>query len=345
MRGPKGPTRRAGPTTMSWRWLPQPEARVRRLHRVADSNEQLAPKGVEVDLVAQAERERVERACGVVAGPVEAAVYAALDAGAYRIEKRHRGQRRQRDRELVPLGERAQHPLQADDRGDVERAKGHDRRAVHERAVDEDVDVVQAVTEDGDACAERDGRDAAGVPDYGDHIEPCRLAREPIPSAEEPESGDAREREGGRVDEPLELLALDPAGSPPAEEQRKCHRERQGGPNPWEEDSEQRVEAGPQRPSDADRIGDSVERRPCSERAEREDRRGVRPEQEEEWSPASRWHAAGRKKQQGKERQGERKVGGESRQDDRFHSARPLAWVRHERPPRVRACEAPRLFA
>src|SRR5207247_7701217 len=100
--------------------LPQPEARVRGLHRVADRAEQLGAQRLEVDLVAQAERERVERARRVVAGAVEATVDGTLDVRADRREDRDRAERRERDRELVPLREGTQDRLQRDDRRYVE---------------------------------------------------------------------------------------------------------------------------------------------------------------------------------------------------------------------------------
>ena len=48
---------------------------------------QLGRQGVEVDLVAEAGVERLDRAGGVVAAPVEAPVHGLLDAAADRLEQ------------------------------------------------------------------------------------------------------------------------------------------------------------------------------------------------------------------------------------------------------------------
>lgn len=64
------------------------------LHRLADDGAELAAGCVEIDLVAQAGVERLERSGGVVAAPVEAPVDERLDAGTGRTEERRNGESR-----------------------------------------------------------------------------------------------------------------------------------------------------------------------------------------------------------------------------------------------------------
>src|SRR5258708_29966380 len=106
MRSPT--TRRARRSSVS----PQPHARVRGLHRVADRADELGADGIEVDLVAQLDAERVERARGVVARAIEAAVDRVLDATAQPLEQGETPKRGRRDRELRPAGQRAEQRLE-----------------------------------------------------------------------------------------------------------------------------------------------------------------------------------------------------------------------------------------
>src|SRR5690242_5879327 len=71
----------------------QPDRHVRGLHRVVDHVAELAHERVEVDLLAQAQAEAVQRPRGVVAAPVEAAVDERLYARAHRAEQGGDGER------------------------------------------------------------------------------------------------------------------------------------------------------------------------------------------------------------------------------------------------------------
>jgi len=63
-----------------------------RLHRLVDHGHQLSREGVEVDLVAEATAECLDRSGCVVAAPVEAPVHSGLDAATDGPEDRGRGQ-------------------------------------------------------------------------------------------------------------------------------------------------------------------------------------------------------------------------------------------------------------
>jgi hypothetical protein len=83
------------------------------------------------------------------------------------------------------------------------------QRAVDERPVDDDVDVVEAVAKDGDAGRERNGERRGEEDDHG----PCALGRQ---ENRQPRKGRERPRER----EPLELLALHAFRAPEPEHQR-----------------------------------------------------------------------------------------------------------------------------
>ena len=100
--------------------------------------------------IPQARSEAVEGALGVGAGAVEAAIDDALHPGAERLGERDARERRDRHRDLGSARERAERRLKQDDAREERHRDAHGRRAVHERAIDEDVDVVEAVAEDSD---------------------------------------------------------------------------------------------------------------------------------------------------------------------------------------------------
>jgi hypothetical protein len=75
-----------------------------RFHGLVNDRQQLGREGVEVDLVAQAGRERLDGLGRVVAAPVEAPVNRPLNATAGRLEQRSGGQGGASDRPARRLG-------------------------------------------------------------------------------------------------------------------------------------------------------------------------------------------------------------------------------------------------
>jgi hypothetical protein len=75
-----------------WLGRPQPQRRLRRLHRLVDHPQQLGRQAVQVDLLVQPITERGDRLGGVVATAVEATVHRLLDAAAGRLEQGGHGQ-------------------------------------------------------------------------------------------------------------------------------------------------------------------------------------------------------------------------------------------------------------
>src|SRR3981081_3864949 len=112
--------------------------------------------GAEVDLIAEAHAEFIERARSVVAGAVKALIHDVLDARPERLEHRETPERGASDRDLVAAGEGCDERLK-DHNAAAEHATNHSRRsAVNERPVDDEVDVVEAVAQDRDTSRDRD---------------------------------------------------------------------------------------------------------------------------------------------------------------------------------------------
>ena len=103
-----------------------------------------APERVEVELVAQPAAERLQRERRVVAAAVEAPVHGGLDPRPRGAEQRRHRQRRDRHRE-ARLAHREADQEHEPEIGGAERGG---QRAVDQRAVDDDVDVVEPVAQD-----------------------------------------------------------------------------------------------------------------------------------------------------------------------------------------------------
>ena len=93
------------------------------LHRLVDDRAQLAAERVQVDLVAQARRERSECRLGVVAAPVEPAIDERLNAPAGRAEERGDGEGRARDGQVVAPCEPPENLLKRQYDPEVERQR------------------------------------------------------------------------------------------------------------------------------------------------------------------------------------------------------------------------------
>src|SRR5258706_11975359 len=181
----------------------QPERCGCRLDRLADGVEEIAADRFERDLVPQPHAEGVDRARRVVSAAVEAPVDGALDPRPQRLHQRERRERRARDRELTAAGDRPKGGLEKENEDPVGPGKCRRKRAVHERALDDDVYLIQAVTEDGD-------RDRDGQPKQCDVVK-CEPRSRPSGREEDPAEDD---HERG-VSEELELLAPRADGATP----------------------------------------------------------------------------------------------------------------------------------
>ena len=137
--------------------FPKPYRYVGRLESGMDHAGQVGPDGVGVHRVLEPGGERRQRALGVVAGPVEAAVHRALHPAPDRVEEcgRRQGGGGHRNGRVEPqylLGQQHQPGI------DPDQQAGDD--CVGQRAGDDPVDLVQPVLQDGHPDAHRQRGDA-----------------------------------------------------------------------------------------------------------------------------------------------------------------------------------------
>src|SRR5215218_3936157 len=142
------PREPAEPEEVALGTVAQPERQMHRLHRLGEHAEQLAVQAVDVHLVAQMGGEALERERGVVLVPVEAPVDHPLDPSARGPEQGRDRERRSGDCEARVLSQRVDDQLQHEDGQQVGGAEQRGEPAVDERAVDDDVDVVEPVAQD-----------------------------------------------------------------------------------------------------------------------------------------------------------------------------------------------------
>ncbi|HVF78545.1 MAG TPA: hypothetical protein VNA28_09625 [Solirubrobacteraceae bacterium] len=287
-------------------------------HRLRDDRAQLAAKGIEVDLVAQARAEGRQRAGRVVALAVEATIDERLDAASGRPEQCCHRERGAGDRQSRALSQRRQHQPEQQHQSEVGARERQRQHAVDERAVDDDVDVVQAVAQDRHARRERDRRQREQRQQEHVVAPRCRAGR----GQGEPGTGDDR-----GVGEPLELLALDAARPAHAHDQPRG-RQREDGQRGDPED----------RLHDHDDIGNAAMRRHrvldrrvplqparrqrIGERRKHQDAKAA----ETDPLPAARQETPGRKQQQQ-----------EHREAEEDHDEDPFAQPRGDLVPRQRA--------
>ena len=166
---------------------------------------ELGADGLQVDLLAEAARERLKGERRVVPASVEAAVDDGLDAAAEGPEQSGNRQRGRRDGQVGLAGQRLdgqpeqQHGDQVDDR------KRRGERRVDQRAVDDDVDVVEPVPQDCARDRHRHGHQADG----GQRVAEVDCSRARVGGGlDEDRCGQERQKDRDRPGQPLQLLAL-----------------------------------------------------------------------------------------------------------------------------------------
>ena len=186
----------------------------------------------------------------VVAGSVEAPIDGVLHTRAQWAKRNRNDERGGRGRPPRPTAEcRAQ---QYGRRSERQRQNERDG-AVDERAVDDDVDVVEAVSEDGEARGQRNGREAEA-----EHCYPCLQS----PGWPDEPSRHEQSGRGGRgeasCEHELELLTLDAPRSAQADNHR-CRSEPDPGDHEQPAGEVDRVHR-PARTCEAERIRRARER-------------------------------------------------------------------------------------
>src|SRR5215211_2407490 len=120
------------------------------LHRLSHHPHQIVTQGIEVSFIPELGGEGLQGLCSVVLPPVEAAVHKPLHPTAQRVEQRRyqeRGGHHSEGRFLAR--EDDEDSLQHNNAAEVEGNQRGSESTVDERTVDDDVDIVEAVAEDG----------------------------------------------------------------------------------------------------------------------------------------------------------------------------------------------------
>src|SRR6266568_5298437 len=129
---------------------------MRRLHRLLDHCHQLLTHLAQVDFMAQCGTERLQRFGSVILATVEATVNELLDPPAEWLKQGSNGKGGTDNRHTVCLtDEAAQEELQPNDEAEVDQSEQGGHSAIDQCPVDEEVNVVQPRSQNGDG--EREG--------------------------------------------------------------------------------------------------------------------------------------------------------------------------------------------
>ena len=186
----------------------------------------------------------------VVAGAVEAPIDGVLHPRAQRAKRNRNDERGGRGRPPRPTAECR--PQQYGRRSERQRQNERDG-AVDERAIKDDVDVVEAVSEDGEARGQRNGRKAEA--EHGDpSLQSPGWPDEPSRHEESGRGG----RDGASCEHKLELLTLEATRSAQADDHR-CRSEPDPGDHKQPAGQVDRVHR-PARTCEAERVRRARER-------------------------------------------------------------------------------------
>ena len=125
--------------------------------RFGDAMHEPLAQALQIEVAVQIAREADQRAAVVIAVAVVDLVEAGLDRVLHRARQQHDDQRRQQRDDRVLLLRVAQEDAAGDaQQHRVNRRDGRQRRRVDQRALDDDLDVHQAITDDGRRKRQRD---------------------------------------------------------------------------------------------------------------------------------------------------------------------------------------------
>ena len=137
-------------------------------HRLPHGAEEISTQFVEVDFVREAIRKGIECDRSVVPRAIKAPVDRALHTASDGLEERIRDQCCNGDRELRSGSKRTEHSLKSHDAPEKHRRDRGGRRAVDQSAVDEQVNVVEAIAKYRDANRDRRRREASADSNVGE---------------------------------------------------------------------------------------------------------------------------------------------------------------------------------
>src|SRR5215213_7822307 len=195
----------------------QPQREVLGLHGLPHHPYQFAIECLQVRLIAQLGGERLKGLSRIVLTSVEAPVHERLEAASQRVEQRcdHKGRGDHGYLGLLLLaGERAEDRLCPRHTSQVGRCQQGREGCVNEGAVDENVYLVEAVPQYGDANGQVEPHVGSGL-EQG----PSTLTEHQLEAERSPTDDVDPDHYGGQR-EPLQLLALHPTRPPIPEKQR-----------------------------------------------------------------------------------------------------------------------------
>src|SRR5579884_3827331 len=165
-----------------------------RLDCFVDCRNQVGAYPVEIDFIAQPRLEGRKHPGGIVLVAVEAAVDENLQAATPRVEQAGDEKRGQSDRELrILTGYGAENRLEDDYAAEIKQRHGGGEGGVDNRAVDQDIDVPQALAQDGEGNRDRDREHDEAQTRLERYIPGGRFGRDAYKAVDEDEDDKADE--------------------------------------------------------------------------------------------------------------------------------------------------------
>src|SRR5229473_6038244 len=128
-----------------------------RLHRFLDHRYEMLAQLRQINLIAKCGTESRHRASSIILAAIETTIDDGLDAMAQGLEESSNDEGRDHDSDRIILVE---HPLeqglQSKDEAKVKQGEQSSQAAIHERAVDQQVDIVQPIAQNREPNRERD---------------------------------------------------------------------------------------------------------------------------------------------------------------------------------------------
>src|SRR5579884_2229770 len=122
-----------------------------RLHRLFDHSKQLLTQLIQVHFSPQRRAKGFQRLLGIIFAPVEAPINEPLDALTKGLKQGSDDQRRaDEDHAIVWPEQTGEQGLSGEDQREVDDQQSRSEQAVDQRAIDDDVDIPEAIAQDGD---------------------------------------------------------------------------------------------------------------------------------------------------------------------------------------------------
>src|SRR5579863_4623947 len=156
----RGNRRSAPPSSLlcsAWFGWRKPERDVARLHRLLHHREQVLAQLRQINLIAKSGAKSSQRFGGIILAAVEAPVDDALDATAQGLEESGNDESRDHNGDRVILVEQPlKQRLQGNNEAKVQQGEQCSQAAIHQGAVDQQINVVESIAQNREPNRERD---------------------------------------------------------------------------------------------------------------------------------------------------------------------------------------------